>query len=158
MRQLPDLPGGTLCSAQAINDKAEVAGSCDLPRGISHAVLWRSGKVIDLGALGDDDDSVSTALDINSRAQIVGSSEISDGNLRAFLWERGAMLDLNRLIPAHSGWLLLAASRINEAGEILGRGYYRDGIHSFLLVPDARPATRSRPSGRQSKTTEQTGN
>ncbi|WP_161557463.1 DUF3466 family protein [Acidisarcina polymorpha] len=141
MRQLPDPPGSTFCSAQAINDSGEVIGSCDLAHGIAHGVLWRDEKVVDLGSVGEDaDDSVSTALDINIHTQIVGSSEIADGKQRAFLWEHGTLQNLNEMIPPHSGWLLLVASRINDAGEILGRGYYRDGIHSFLLLPQVSSA------------------
>ena len=139
LQKLPDMRGSTLCSAQAINDKNDIAGSCDLPLGGTHGVLWHDGKITDLGTLGEEDDSNSTALDINIHTQIVGSSEVSEGKLRAFLWERGAMLDLNTLIPVNSGWILLAALRINAAGEVLGRGYYHDGIHLFLLVP-ARPS------------------
>ncbi len=148
MRQLPDLSGGTFCSAQAINDRAEIVGACDKASGDARGVLWRDGKAIDLGILGHDDDAVTTALDINDHSQIVGGAQITDGKLRAFLWERGTMYDLNRLISPHSGWLLLVASRINESGEILGYGYYRDGIHSFLLVPQAPAAAlRAQPAG-----------
>ena len=142
MQQLPDLSNGTLCSAQAINDRAEVVGSCDKPGGNLHGVLWREGKTIDLGALSSEDHSVSTALDINIHSQIVGMSEISDDKQRAFLWESGKIQNLNNLIQPHSGWLLLVASRINDAGEIVGRGSYRDGIHSFLLVPQTPPGAR----------------
>ena len=135
LRQLADRSGSTLCSAQAINDKMDIVGSCDLPDGGTHGVLWREGKVTDLGTLGDKADSDSTALDVNIKTQIVGTSEVSEGKLRAFVWDHGTMLDLNTLIPAHSGWILLAALRINATGDILGRGYYRDGIHLFLLIP-----------------------
>jgi probable HAF family extracellular repeat protein len=134
MRELAGIPGGTLCSAQAINDKDEIVGFCDRPDGVSHAVLWRRNKPLDLGVLGDDDDSPSTALDINIRGQIVGTSEIAEGKLRAFLWENGHMLNLNDLVPKDSGWLLLVASRINDSGQIIGRGYFQGAIHAFLLV------------------------
>jgi hypothetical protein len=46
------------------------------------------------------------------------------------------MIDLNKAIPAGSGWLLLVASRINDRGEILGRGYLGGAIHAFLLEPE----------------------
>jgi probable HAF family extracellular repeat protein len=134
MKLLPNLPGGTFCSAQAINDKDEIAGWCDLPNGASRGVIWRNGRITELGALGDDD-SPSTALDINNQGQIVGSSEISDSKLRAFLWENGRMLNLNKAIDPQSGWRLLVASRINDKGEIAGRGFFHGSIHAFVLVP-----------------------
>ena len=140
MAKLQNLPGGTFCSAQALNDKDDVIGYCDLPNGTSHGVLWKSGHIHDLGTLGDDD-SPSTALDINAHDQVVGTSEISDSKLRAFLWQGGKMLNLNEAIPPRSGWLLLVASRINDHGEIAGRGFYHGAVHTFLLQPDpASPA------------------
>ena len=144
MKELASAPGGTLCSAQAINNKEEIAGSCDLSNGTSHGFLWRGNKLTDLGSLGKDDDLPSTALDINVHTQVVGSSEIADGKQRAFLWEHGRMINLNRCIPPGSGWLLLVGSRINDAGEILGRGYYKGAIHAFLLIPQADRQNRPR--------------
>jgi probable HAF family extracellular repeat protein len=138
MKQLPDLPGGTICSAQAINNHSTAVGSCDLPSGLAHGVIWKDGTITDLGALGDED-AISTALDINSSEQVVGCST-PDDKLRAFLWEKGKMIDLNKAIVPHSGWTLLVASRINDKGEILGRGYYHNYIHVFLLKPDQAPA------------------
>jgi probable HAF family extracellular repeat protein len=84
MLQLPNLPGGTICSAQAINNSDAVIGSCDLPNGTAHGVIWRNGSIEDLGTLGDED-APSTALGINAQAQVVGSSEVGEGKLRAFL-------------------------------------------------------------------------
>lgn len=141
MHPLPELSGSTFCSAQALNNKGEIVGSCDLPNGSAHGVIWRGGHVEDLGTLGDDD-APSTALDINDSAQVVGSSEVEDGKLRAFLWQQGKMYDLNTAVAPHSGWLLLAASRINDAGEIAGRGFYKGAIHAFLLRPGPEPGKK----------------
>jgi probable HAF family extracellular repeat protein len=139
MQQLPDLPGGTVCSAQAINNSESIIGSCELPSGAAHGVIWRNGSIEDLGTLGDGT-APSTALDINALGQVVGSSE-DDGKLRAFLWEKGTLINLNQTIPSHSGWTLLVASRINDRGEIVGRGYFHGYIHAFLLEPDPKSGT-----------------
>lgn len=136
MHELSEVPGGSMCTAQAINNNEEVVGSCDVANGTSHGFLWRGNQRTDLGALGDDDDLPTTALDINNLGQAVGTSEIADGKLRAFIWEKGHIANLNALIPAHSGWLLLVASRINDSGEILGRGYHNGAVHNFLLIPE----------------------
>jgi probable HAF family extracellular repeat protein len=133
MQQLPTLPGGTVCSAQAINNSGAIVGWCDLPSGAAHGVIWRNGSIEDLGSLHDED-APSTALDINSQGQVVGES--GDDRLRAFLWENGKMTNLNKLIAPDSGWTLLVASRINDKGEIMGRGYLHRAIHTFLLQPD----------------------
>jgi probable HAF family extracellular repeat protein len=140
MRQLPNLPGGTICSAQAINNNDAIIGSCDLANGTAHGVIWRNGSIADLGTLGGED-SETTALDINALGQVVGSSN-DDDKLRAFLWEKGKMINLNKLIAPNSGWTLLVASRINDNGEIIGRGYFHRTIHVFMLQPDQAPDKR----------------
>jgi probable HAF family extracellular repeat protein len=144
MKHLPNLTGGSICSAQAVNNSGAIIGSCDLPNGTGHAVIWRNGSIEDLGTLGDED-APSTALDINAQAQVVGTSEASEGKLRAFLWDKGKMVNLNQLVAPGSGWTLLVASRINNRGEILGRGYFRGYIHAFLLQPDQTPGSNNKP-------------
>jgi probable HAF family extracellular repeat protein len=135
MQQLPALPGGTTCSAQAINKFGEVVGSCDLRHALGHGVIWRNGSVEDLGILGEPEEATSLALDINASHQVVGVAQPEDGKLKAFLWEKGKMINLNDVIDPHAGWRLLVASRINNKGEILGRGYLKGAIHVFLLEP-----------------------
>jgi probable HAF family extracellular repeat protein len=134
MHKLPIVKGGTYCTAQAINNAGVITGSCDLPNGSRHGVVWRNGALTDLGTLGDED-APSTSLDINAQGQVVGTSEAISDHLRAFLWENGKIINLNKLISKQSGWTLLVASRINDKGEILGRGYYKGSIHAFLLEP-----------------------
>jgi probable HAF family extracellular repeat protein len=133
MQQLPNLKGGTICSAQAINNHGAIIGSCDVQGTTQHAVIWRNGSIKDLGSLGDED-APSTALDINDLGQVVGNTSVDD-HLRAFLWENGKMTNLNKLIAPNSGWTLLVASRINNNGEIIGRGYFHHTIHAFTLQP-----------------------
>ena len=55
---------------------------------------------------------------------------------RAFLSEAGAaMVDLNTLLPPASGWVLLSANAINDAGQIVGEGTFNDEPRAFLLTP-----------------------
>jgi probable HAF family extracellular repeat protein len=135
MQQLAGLPGGTTCSAQALNNSGAIVGTCDGSRGLGHGVIWRNGSVEDLGIIGEPDEGTSQPLDINSSDQVVGVAAPEDGHFRAFLWEKGRLVDLNTLVDPHSGWRLLVASRINDKGEILGRGYYKNYIHAFVLEP-----------------------
>ncbi|MBB6145142.1 putative HAF family extracellular repeat protein [Silvibacterium bohemicum] len=129
------LPGGSFSSAQAVNGKHEVVGFADDDDGGSKAVLFSNGKIIDLGSFGDEP---SSALSINDADQIVGSSPIAEGKMRAFLWENGHLQNLNDLIPKDSGWLLMAAYRIDPKGVILAAGFHGEGTHLCLLFPTAK--------------------
>ena len=143
--------GGNTGVVNWINDAGDIAGKTDLPGSLSpqdhHAVLWRHGHQIDLGAFPEDTNS--NAYYVNSRGQVVGTSEdrahmlIGVGE-HAFLWEgNGPMVDLNTLIPAGSSLQLTYAVAINDRGEIAGFGVapgvppenYETEGHAYILIP-----------------------
>jgi probable HAF family extracellular repeat protein len=65
--------------------------------GIHDAVIWKDGKIQDLGTV--DGDACSRGRGINARGQVVGGSRDCANFLHAFIWEEGGpMLDLNKLI------------------------------------------------------------
>lgn len=141
--------GGDNSEAIWLNEMGEVAGSADLPGSqIHHAVLWKNGKIHDLGTVPGD--PCSRGRGLNSHGQVVGGSSDCSNFLHAFLWEEGGqMLDLNTLIQPGTGYQLTNAFNINDRGEILAKaaplGFTpnddEDLGHLVLLVPcDANDA------------------
>jgi len=129
--------GGDSSIATGINDEGQIVGTSGLEDGHSRAFLWEKDTLDNLGVLPEGGDS-SYAADINSAGQVVGSVEgYGDHGQVAFLWQNGDMIDLNTLIPADSGWALLGAWAVNDAGQIVGFGIGPDGQSIFLLKPVA---------------------
>lgn len=87
-------------------------------------------KIIDLGTLGG---GRSEAWGINEVGQISGYSSLSDGSWRAVKWEvSGGIQDLGTI----SGNVSSARGGINDAGQIVGKSTYPEGIllrqHAFV--------------------------
>jgi uncharacterized membrane protein len=131
---LPDLPNPTVLTSgvRAINDLGEVVGlsRTDTIRVARRAaVLWRNGRVIELGANADDG---SVANDINNKSEIVGSNFGQQG----FYWKDGQL----ERFPA--GCDRGDANGINERGQIVGTcGAGGDGTSAMLKEPDGRLIT-----------------
>ncbi|MBF5041875.1 hypothetical protein FGE12_05690 [Aggregicoccus sp. 17bor-14] len=136
---LPDLGGWGF--AHAANDAGEVVGEATRSErgGSGQAVLWRGGRVTELGALPGHTASVAT--DINASGQIVGTSSYfgweGPGSARGVLFSGGRVLDLNDLVAEHDA-LISEALRISDSGVIavLLRG---PELRPALLVPTGAP-------------------
>ena len=132
LTDLGTLPHGTASSAQAINAKDQVAGYSETPDGY-HAFLVTQGRMQDLGTLGEEP---SAACGMNDLGAVVGSSGVSASARHAFLWQKGRMADLNTRIAPDSGWTLIQAYAINNAGQIVCAGHRdREAAHVLLLTP-----------------------
>ncbi|MEH2436841.1 MAG: hypothetical protein V7K25_21810 [Nostoc sp.] len=142
---LGTLPGDEYSVANDINDSGQVVGGSGLT-GVddSNAFLYSSNTGLqDLGRLRPTD-SFSLGVGINNLGQVVGFSGsnndffAADGNgLRAFLYSDSTLYDLNDLIApgSNTGFILTAASAINNKGQIAGRGAVNGKLNAFLLTP-----------------------
>jgi len=136
--------GGTDSFGGTINANGQVAGfSYTTGDAAYHAYLWTpttpnstSGTMQDLATLGGLN---SYSYNVGAGGQVVGASEVAveiSTYEHAFLYTTGSgMVDLNTLIDPLSGWELLDASDINEAGQITGQGLIGDEYHAYLLTP-----------------------
>ena len=137
---LPDLGHERSNIAFAINDRGQIVGQVRSTDGTTRvAALWQNGALTNLGILPGDFGAFATG--INSRGQVVGSTNDSSLNWsRGFIWQDGVMTDLNTLFPADSNLFVIAASNINDRGQISGMGTVLSGphagdIHAFLATP-----------------------
>ena len=97
-----------------------------------HAVLWKHGKITDLGALEGGHASIATG--VNSGGQVVGFAVngVPDDfsivgyptQTRAFRWQKGAMQDIGTL----PGGTDAVALMVNEGGQIVGQSYTGDSV------------------------------
>jgi probable HAF family extracellular repeat protein len=125
--------GGAWSEGYAINNKGQTTGIAYTKGDLqAHAYLGSGGKMTDLGTIAGAN-STTWGLAINDSGVIVGYSSFQL-TYHAFVYSGGKMKDLNKLIPAGSGWLLLQAFGINNAGQIVGTGMHNGKEHGFLLT------------------------
>jgi probable HAF family extracellular repeat protein len=119
-------------AAYGINDLGRAVGWMDTVTGTRRAFAWRGSKVVDLGTVPKYPGAV--AYDINNLEQIVGTAITSTGTRHAVFYHRGTLFDLNSLLPEDSGWELVEARGINDAGQIVGYGIVNSQTHAFVLT------------------------
>lgn len=122
--------GGPSSYAFEINNAGQAVGyACCAPDTyLSHAVLWGSGGIVDLGDLDPLWPAISAAYGLNDTGQVVGGSYDASANFHAFLWQNGGMQDLGTLGGDYS-----AAEAINESGQVVGTARLANSTpHAFL--------------------------
>ena len=138
--------GGSQSSALSINAAGQIVGDAYDSGSLYHAVFWTNSASSPV-ALGLLDGPTNIATSINNLGQIVGAAGTASNPLGtvATIWTNhtAPVQDLNNLIPTNSGWILLAASCINDLGEIVGFGIITNqGVlqaHAFALIPINEP-------------------
>lgn len=132
--------GGEFSFITGINNKDGVVGWASTGTGSVndpqyHAILYKDGKVHDLGTLAKG--QRSQAFDMNDRWQIVGASRITPDNFdnpeHPFLFQNGRMIDLGTL-GGSSG----RALGINNHGLIVGESSGADELRVAFLLLDRK--------------------
>jgi len=127
--------GGVKASALAINNSEHIAGYSATLGGYEHAFRAIDGVMTDLGTLGG---GYSYGVGINDSNVVVGGSFVDVGNTiyHAFVCTNTTIVDLNSLLDdSGTGWTLIEARAINDAGKIVGTGQFQGTKHAFLLKP-----------------------
>lgn len=150
MQDLGTLGNGDESVAWDVNDAdpVQIVGQSTTefgtePHAFRHTVTPLPSK-IDLGTLSGDNASIAYA--VNDLGVVVGTSYVDDPPIvpRAFIWQDvngngasddGEMRDLNDLLPPSSGWVLYAATDINNVGQIVGYGTHNGQPAVFRLSP-----------------------
>ena len=112
--------------AADVNPAGLMAGEIRNDEGQRRAVVYRNGKVTDLGTLGGTD---SYATGINAAGTVTGGALDGTNRWRAFRWQQGAgMRDLGTLGGSSS-----LGTAINGTGQIAGYADIEDGsFHAFV--------------------------
>ena len=124
MTDLGVLPGDEESGAGAINNFGQIVGSSGRidPRtneAISRAFLYAGGVMTALPIPSWE----SYAGDINDSGVVVGTMRSDTGGFssyHAYIYAEGVVTNLNDLLPSGSGLHLVAATAINNAGQIVG--------------------------------------
>jgi uncharacterized membrane protein len=140
---LPGTPAGIYNIATSLNDRGDVVGFACVGADTNPATcpedtfLWT--KETGMQDLGRFPGAIATGPPcchtINNNGVIVGLSVDASFNERAIIWLNKVPVDLNTLIPKNSGWYLVCAQGINDAGEIVGFGTINGSTHAFLAKP-----------------------
>jgi probable HAF family extracellular repeat protein len=141
--QLNDLGGAGSNAAYAINNRGQIAGQVGTGDGaIFYGAVWQhgaDGPVTKIDLVPGDFAAFATG--INNRGQVVGNDFDSTYSwAHGFIWQDGVTTDLNTLISEDSNLYIIAASNINERGQISGMATVLSGPHAgeiraYLLTP-----------------------
>ena len=139
INDLDEVVGTSTTAIPARNNLNQACSTCGVA---SHAFLWRSGKMKDLGDLAGIPGWNSKADSINNAGEIVGwSDSIVNGQStqRAFLYMNGRMLNLQFYVyDRDPNVRLTEAVGINSAGWIVANGFNvnsPDVNRAYLLIP-----------------------
>lgn len=126
------LPGTSVSSARAINDRGYIVGLTPAPGITARAIRWNPDGTVT--ALGPVPLSLSEAFAINQYGISTGFSDVPHGAIHAMQWDRaGTMTDLRTLGGARAFGM-----HINAHGAVAGESDTADGgLRGFFWSRDS---------------------
>jgi probable HAF family extracellular repeat protein len=109
--------------ARGINAAGDVVGQSSTLLGVSHAVLYKAGVLLDLGALGAD----PSAADSVSASDTTVGYDLPAGSIHAVQFSNEMVNDLT---PAAA--VAAQATSVNDAGTIVGGDVLAGGLEQAL--------------------------
>jgi probable HAF family extracellular repeat protein len=143
LQDLGTLPGGYNSTAFAISKNGLVAGASEtgamdplLGVPAADAVLWKNGKIIDLGPIEGGYESAAIAVNDRGQAAGYGLNTVPDNfwffstQARAFFWQNGAIQDLGTLGTGTDAFAFF----INDRGQIAGASFANTTVNPVLTA------------------------
>ncbi|MBT8401662.1 MAG: tandem-95 repeat protein, partial [Rhodothermia bacterium] len=128
-------PGSRFAEAYGVNDSGWIVGAMGDDAASSAAKTTSRGLLLQNDPLFTMTGESSISADFSkSMTEVVGLTKSQSLELRAALWVGGNVLDLNALIPEASGWTLVEARDVNNAGQITGYGLFQGAPRAFVLT------------------------
>ena len=132
--------------AYAINGTGQVAGHVINGSGNTERIFrYSNGVMTVIGGLGE----YNRAFGINAAGEVVGQGLPVLGLKQGFVFtDANGMQGLNQLIAPASGWYILGATGINDAGQIVGWASGPNGQRAIRLTPGVvAPTPPPAPTG-----------
>jgi probable HAF family extracellular repeat protein len=125
--------GGSTSRATAVNRHGLITGSARTASGEEQPFLFEPG--IGMMSLGAPPNLGASGEGINGDGHVVGWWYGTDYQEHAFLWTREAgLVALDTLVALAPGDHLAAAYGINDAGQIVGYGFFGGQMRAFRLT------------------------
>jgi probable HAF family extracellular repeat protein len=125
--------------ATAVNATGQVAGHVITGSGNAERIFrYANGVMTLIGGMGE----YNRAFGINAAGDVVGQGLPVLGLKQGFVYtDANGMQGLNQLIDPGSGWFILGATGINDAGQIVGWASGPNGQRAVRLTPRSLAAT-----------------
>lgn len=133
------LPNYDSTEGTAISNNGSLVGNADIGgSGKPVGFLYQGGTMSKVSPVTGD--NIARPTGVNDAGQVVGTSTLDDAGTHGFVYQNGVTQSLTDLIDPQSGWQITYAYGINNAGQIIAKGFNNGSQQAILLNPKTPPA------------------